>query len=93
MKYSFKELKKINDFKIVELTKNNGNKDTNKEEMKIQLAINEILKDDYCFFKMKMDLAIDILTKLIEKDNIKETYLELINAQNFKKYNNSSSMS
>ena len=92
MKYSMEELKKINNLKIEELTNKNTNKDINEEELQVQLSIKEIFADNYCFFKMKMNVAIDILTKLIEKDNIKETYLYLINAENFKKYNNSAFM-
>ena len=82
MKYTFDDLKKINESKIEEY------KDKNNEEFEIQLSIKEILEDNNCFFNIDISTAIDLLTKLIEKDNIKETYIDLISAHNFKKDNN-----
>ena len=78
MNYTLEDLRKINNLKIEEYTNNDI------KELKIQLAIKEVLKDKKCFFKMEATTAIDLLTKLIEKENIKETYMDLISAKNFK---------
>ena len=80
MKYSLNELKRINNRKIKEYKE-----ESNENELEIQLTIKDILEKENCFFNIDSATAIDLLTKLIEKDSIKETYIELINGDNFKK--------
>ena len=85
MKYDIEELRRINTNKIEEL-KNKEN--TKKKEIEIHITIKEILEDSSCFFKIDMKTGINILSKLIEEESIKETYLDLISAEKFKKTNN-----
>lgn len=51
--------------------------------LKKQLIIKEILKDNNCFIKMEVDIAISILKDLnIKDENLKEVYLEVVSLKN-----------
>lgn len=54
--------------------------------LKKQLLIEKLLKDDNCFFKMKIETAYSILKDLnIDSDDIDNIYMELIDKKKLKK--------
>lgn len=56
------------------------------ELLKKQLLIEKILKDDECFFRIKMETAYSILNDLdIPSNEIDSVYMELIDKKNYKK--------
>ena len=72
-----KRLKEINSL----LIENNFNNDI---VLKKQKLIQQILKDDKCFYKINIKTAYAILKDLeIDQKNIKKIYLELIDSKNY----------
>ena len=70
------KLREVND-KLIKL---NVNDEKNLKKYKL---IQKILKDDKCFFKMKIEYAYSILRDLgIKEQDLKKVYLELINSKN-----------
>lgn len=56
------------------------------ELLKKQLLIEKILKDDECFFRIKIETAYSILNDLdIPSNEIDSVYMELIDKKNYKK--------
>lgn len=56
------------------------------ELLKKQLLIEKILKDDECFFRIKIETAYSILKDLeIPSTDIDSVYMELIDEKNYKK--------
>lgn len=57
-----------------------------KKEILIQKKIETILNEDEAvFFKIQMEDALKILSKLVSEGDLKETYLKLISADEFKR--------
>ena len=68
-----KKLREINDKLILKYKLANNN-----EQLLKQRVINKLLQNDNCFFEMPIETAYMILADLgIEKNNLKNTYLEL----------------
>ncbi len=68
-----KKLREINNKLILKYKLANNN-----EQLLKQRVINKLLQNDNCFFEMTIETAYMILTDLgIEKNNLKNTYLEL----------------
>ncbi len=68
-----KKLREINNKLILKYKLANNN-----EQLLKQRVINKLLQNDNCFFQMPIETAYMILTDLgIEKNNLKNTYLEL----------------
>ena len=68
-----KKLREINNKLILKYKLENNN-----EQLLKQRVINKLLQNDNCFFEMTIETAYMILTDLgIEKNNLKNTYLEL----------------
>ena len=68
-----KKLREINNKVILKYKLANNN-----EQLLKQRVINKLLQNDNCFFEMTIETAYMILTDLgIEKNNLKNTYLEL----------------
>ena len=68
-----KKLREINNKLILKYKLANNN-----EQLLKQRVINKHLQNDNCFFEMTIETAYMILTDLgIEKNNLKNTYLEL----------------
>ena len=59
-------------------------KASNEEELKKQMLIKELLKNDRCFFKISIKDAYSILRDLrIKQDKLKIVYEKLIEESNF----------
>ena len=68
-----KKLREINNKLILKYKLANNN-----EQLLKQRVINKLLQNDNCFFEMPIETAYMILADLgIEKNNLKNTYLEL----------------
>ena len=68
-----KKLREINNKLILKYKLANNN-----EQLLKQRVINKLLQNDNCFFFFSIETAYMILTDLgIEKNNLKNTYLEL----------------
>ena len=84
-------LKTINEEKInyyMQLVKKNKCEE-NEKEFEIHTRIKKILdKDESIFFKISMEDALKVLSKLIPKDSLKSTYSDLISGKNFKDLRN-----
>ncbi len=66
------KLRDINE-KLISLNKNN------EKELKKQILIKKILKENDCFLKMSIENAYSILRDLkISEENLKKVYLELV---------------
>ena len=66
------KLRDINE-KLISLNKNN------EKELKKQILIKKILKENDCFLKMSIEDAYSILRDLkISEENLKKVYLELV---------------
>ena len=58
----------------------------NEIELKKQLLIEKLLKDDECFFRIKIETAYSILKDLgISSSDLDSVYMELIDKKNYKK--------
>lgn len=73
--------------KLRELNKNLINKyQDDDDKLKKQLLIEKLLKDDLCFFKIKLETAYSMLSDLgFESNDIDNIYLELIDKKYYKK--------
>ena len=73
--------------KLRSLNKSLINKYKNDEiQLKKQLLIEKLLKEDLCFFKMKIETAYSILKDLeIDSSDIDAVYMDLIDNKNYKK--------
>jgi predicted HTH domain antitoxin len=66
------KLRDINE-KLISLNKNN------EKELKKQILIKKILKENDCFLKMSIENAYSILRDLkISEENLKKVYMELV---------------
>lgn len=80
----FDKIKKLVIEKNNEISKNENNADARKLEL-----IDELLKDDQCFYKIDANTALSILAFLgIKEEDLRDVYLELISPKYFKMHEN-----
>lgn len=78
---------KIDDIRKLAAIKSESIINNDEDYKKINL-VNNLLKDDKCFFNIPIEIAIPILLYLgVKEENVKDVYFELISYKNFSENN------